>query len=185
MLLTKKEARQKIIESLIKVKPAEKQQAENSLYCQLFQTRMWHDAAVVAVTVSQAIEINTEPIIKQAHRENKVVCIPRTLPSWQMEFVELNAQTTLKKTDHQLLEPVGGNVFSADEINLIVVPGVSYTTDGYRLGFGGGYYDRYLASYAGDTISLALPEQQNTEINWPIKQYDIKIKQILVAAEED
>ncbi|WP_054726636.1 5-formyltetrahydrofolate cyclo-ligase [Paucilactobacillus hokkaidonensis] len=155
------------------------------IYQQLFASNIWRDASVIGITISQNIEIDTKPIIEQAQLENKTICIPRTLADWQMEFVELTDQTNMEKTSHNLLEPVNGNVFSHDEIDLMLVPGVAYTEANFRLGFGGGYYDRYLANFNGETVALSLPEQQNGEFTWPIKPYDIRIKHVLVAMEDE
>ncbi|WP_137597393.1 5-formyltetrahydrofolate cyclo-ligase [Paucilactobacillus kaifaensis] len=185
MQLTKKEARKQIIGALANVDPEKKREATASLYQQLFDSAEWLNANVIATTISQSIEVDTKPIIRRAQAENKRVCIPRTLADWQMEFVELNEQTELIKTKHNLFEPANGNVISSAEIDLMIVPGVAYTADNFRLGFGGGYYDRYLAGYSGLTISLALPQQRNDNISWAIKPYDININHILVATEED
>lgn len=185
MQLTKKEARQQIINALVNIEPAKKNAAEASLYRQLFNSIAWRKAETIAVTISQSIEIDTKPIIARAQAENKRVTIPRTLPAWQMEFVTLNAQTKLAKTSHDLLEPTNGIVVAPTDIDLIVVPGVAYTVDNFRLGFGGGYYDRYLAKFTGVTISLALPQQRNDNISWPIKSYDVNINHIFVAMEEN
>lgn len=185
MVLTKKEARKQIISALANIDHTKKQLAEASLYQQLFNSKAWSKADVIAVTISQSIEVNTKPIIERAQAENKRVSIPRTLTDWQMEFVELNAQTKIAKTSHDLLEPINGTVILPTEIDLMVVPGVAYTADNFRLGFGGGYYDRYLANFSGVTISLALPVQRNDIISWPIKSYDININHIFVATEEN
>lgn len=65
----------------------------------------------------------------------------------------------------------------------MVVPGVAFTTDGLRVGFGGGYYDRYLSKYHGDTISLALPTQLATDGEWQPDAYDQRVAKVLTLAE--
>ncbi|MCG4787991.1 5-formyltetrahydrofolate cyclo-ligase, partial [Roseburia faecis] len=73
-----------------------------------------------------------------------------------MEFVQIDEDTEFEETGFGVLEPLAGMVLQPQEIDLIVVPGVAFTANGKRLGFGGGYYDRYLANYLGKTVSLAL-----------------------------
>ena len=65
----------------------------------------------------------------------------------------------------------------------MVVPGVAFTRDGRRLGFGGGYYDRYLANYRGKTISLALPTQVADAGEWAREEHDQPVDQVLTLAE--
>ena len=64
-------------------------------------------------------------------------------------------------------QPVDGDV------DLCVVPGRVFNRSGYRIGWGGGYYDRFLASYAGQTLSLAYSVQVLDDI--PIEAHDIPV----------
>ncbi len=63
---------------------------------------------------------------------------------------------------------------NADEIDLQIVPGVAYTERGERIGYGGGYYDRYLMHYKGKTLSLAYSFQMVDHI--PIEPFDKNIE---------
>jgi 5-formyltetrahydrofolate cyclo-ligase len=65
----------------------------------------------------------------------------------------------------------------ASRIDLMIVPGLAYTREGYRLGFGGGYYDRYLQNYHGKTISLAFNEQLVP--NFLVEEHDIPVSEII------
>ncbi|MGX7419634.1 5-formyltetrahydrofolate cyclo-ligase [Carnobacterium gallinarum] len=155
-----------------------KQENEHRLLKALTNHSWWLEADTVAITLSQSIEINTQPIIEAAWRSGKQVVVPRTGPKSQMEFVPYTKETSLERTKFGLLEPIKGiPPLSKKEIDLILVPGVGFKRDGYRIGFGGGYYDRYLADYLGRTIALALP-QQMTE-NWQTHELDVPVQLLL------
>ncbi|MFD0705080.1 5-formyltetrahydrofolate cyclo-ligase [Alloscardovia venturai] len=92
-------------------------------------------------------------IISNALACKKHVVIPRTLPHSDMEFVKYNS-AWLSLTHFGVLEPVNGQVFEPHTIDLMIVPALAVNQRGYRIGFGGGYYDRYLKKYTGHTVSL-------------------------------
>lgn len=61
----------------------------------------------------------------------------------------------------------------------MVVPGVAFTASGNRLGFGGGYYDRYLKKYKGPKVSMALTTQLAEENEWEPEEFDQRIDKVL------
>ncbi|MHA8262889.1 5-formyltetrahydrofolate cyclo-ligase [Lactobacillaceae bacterium Melli_B3] len=102
------------------------------------------------------------------------------MPGFQMEFVRYDDATKLAESAFGIMEPTNGEVINKAGIDLIIVPGLAFATDTHdRLGFGGGFYDRYLADFSGDTISLALPIQVYAIPNWTVNEYDIKVKTII------
>ena len=94
-----------------------------------------------------------------------------------MDFVVYNPQQ-LAKTSFGLLEPQGDlEVVDASQIDLIHVPGLAFTTEGYRIGYGGGYYDRYLEHFSGHTLSTVYPCQIQDFIS---ENHDIPVQEVLI-----
>ena len=93
-----------------------------------------------------------------------------------MEFVVYDPKQ-LAKTSFGLLEPQGDlEVVEPSQIDLIHVPGLAFTREGYRIGYGGGYYDRYLEHFAGHTMSTIYPCQVQ-EFN--SENHDIPVQEVL------
>ena len=83
-----------------------------------------------------------------------------------------------------MLEPIVEETTSIKKevIDLQIVPGVVFSNEGYRIGFGGGYYDRYLTDYNGYTLSLAFECQTGYVI--PIETHDIPVRKIYTEKRE-
>ena len=64
----------------------------------------------------------------------------------------------------------------AHHLDLLIVPGLAFSKNGYRIGFGGGYYDRFLSAFDGKTVSLVFGEQFNDQ--WTPDVFDIPIDKI-------
>ena len=71
-----------------------------------------------------------------------------------MAFYQVDQETTFEKSSFGVFEPISDRYYSPDEIDLLIVPGIIFHECGYRIGFGGGYYDRYLQNYPNATCSL-------------------------------
>lgn len=185
MTYTKRELRQAYIARLQQLDLNTRFHEEKRLTSALFDTPEWMDAKVVATTMSQSLELDTAPIILHARHEGRQVVVPRTLPNRQMEFVALNEDTEFDETDFGILEPHDGQVYQPDEIDLMVVPGVAFTRSGHRIGFGGGYYDRYLSKYHGKTVSLAFTTQIADEGEWETEDHDQQVDHVISLSETD
>ena len=107
--------------------------------------------------ISRGIECDTSKIIAQAFADGKRVAVPKCREkSNEMDFYYIKSYDDLKsgkygilEPDPELCEPV--TVFSQ---GLCLVPGLCYDLQGYRLGFGGGYYDRFLNIFEGITAGI-------------------------------
>lgn len=150
-----------------------------NLYQHLAQLPEFKAANTIATTMSMAGELDTLPIIAMAQALGKQVAIPRTLPELQMQFYQVNGDLQLAKTQFGVVEPTAGKPLDKEQIDLIIVPGLAFTGGGLRVGFGAGFYDRFLADYAGNTVTLAVPPQYFNGAVWPAEAFDVKINQIL------
>lgn len=159
--VNKKEIRKDKIRTLKKLSGIEKQAAEEKIYANLFRSRYWQQASTVALTMAQEFELNTLPIVEEAWKTNKKIVMPRAKKERVMDFVLYNEHTPMKNSSFGLLEPDPTlQPIAKNAIDLVVVPGLGFSKDGYRIGFGGGYYDRFLADFSGKKIALVLKEQQ-------------------------
>ncbi|BDH62166.1 5-formyltetrahydrofolate cyclo-ligase [Lysinibacillus sp. PLM2] len=120
------------------------------------------NAKTVALTISNKPEVDTYLIIEKMWGLNKRVVVPKCNPeNRSMQFYEINHFSQLEKVYMDLLEPIPNETLSveADDIDVIIVPGIVYDLKGYRIGYGGGYYDRYIVNYKGKLISIAFDTQ--------------------------
>ncbi|MGB6178625.1 5-formyltetrahydrofolate cyclo-ligase [Carnobacterium sp.] len=176
--MIKKAGRKKVIELLKTLDGERKEKQEKLLFKALFKSPEWTSAKTVALTMSQTLEINTTAIIEKAWTEKKVVVMPRTKKNREMDFVVYTHKTPIELSSFGLREPASDlRPIQKSEIDLIVVPGVAYCKSGFRIGFGGGYYDRFLADYKGKTISLVLDEQQIEPFE--VETFDIPVDRLI------
>ncbi|WP_034550397.1 5-formyltetrahydrofolate cyclo-ligase [Carnobacterium funditum] len=172
--MEKKNIRKKVIKQLNELDVEQKEKQAEVIIKTLFQTSEWSNAKTIAVTMSQDLELDTQVIIEKAWSENKVVVIPRAKKDRKMDFVVYTKDTPIEISSFGLREPIPDLLaISKSEIELIVVPGLAYCESGFRIGFGGGYYDRFLADYKGKTISLVLNEQKIN--SFKVDSFDIQI----------
>ena len=158
--------------------PKRKKQIEDNITTQLFQSELWQHAERIGVTLSMSKEFNTETIIQQAFREDKTVSIPKTYAKGIMKFYDYRKTDPLKESKFGVMEPLNKKETTKDEIDLMIVPGVAFNSEGYRIGFGGGFYDRYLEGFEGNTCSLVFQEQLVTQLT--IEPHDLPVNQILM-----
>lgn len=151
-------------------------QEEAQLRELLFASAQWHNAQVIAVVLSTAMELNTQPIITRAWAENKQIVVPKIINK-QMIFVEFKSDSELRTGQLNIKEPVSNLTVDSDAIDLAIVPGLAFTRHGGRLGYGAGYYDRFLVNFKGETVSLALNIQLLESL--PMEPHDQKVAKIL------
>lgn len=154
------------------------------IYEKLVADVLWKGAKTIAITVSMGREIPTRPLIKEAWRQGKRVVVPKCVPeSRQLLFCPLQSFDELKKGFKGLVEPnpAETGVEPLDVLDLILVPGVVFDRMGFRIGYGGGYYDRLLANYTGTSLSLLLSDQLTNAL--PIETHDQPVSVLLTERE--
>lgn len=152
-----------------------KENQERLLQAQLLRSPEYLQAEKIGMTLPMPLEIDTWPLIFASWEKGKKVYIPQTLADYTMVFRPLTEHTALQKNRFGIDEPLEKTGVPPEELDLIVVPGLAFRKDGYRLGFGGGYYDRYLADFHGKTVALALIEQL---IEFEPDPYDIPVDRL-------
>ncbi|AFC95665.1 5-formyltetrahydrofolate cyclo-ligase [Streptococcus pneumoniae] len=173
----KAELRKKILQEMKAIPREQKQAMDQALTDQFLKHPFYQEAKVIATYLSFPHEFQTQGLIEQALKDGKRVLIPKTYPKGRMDFVVYDPQQ-LVKTSFGLLEPQGDlEVVDASQIDLIHVPGLAFTTEGYRIGYGGGYYDRYLEYFSGHTLSTVYPCQIE---DFSPEKHDIPVQEVLI-----
>lgn len=173
----KSKLRKQVLQEMKAVPQKQKIAMDRALTERFLQHPFYQEAKVVATYLSFPHEFQTQGLIDQVLKDGKKVLIPKTYPKGRMEFVVYDPQQ-LKKTSFGLLEPQGDlEVVDASQIDLIHVPGLAFTREGYRIGYGGGYYDRYLEHFAGQTMSTIYPCQIQT---FNPDSHDIPVQEVLI-----
>lgn len=112
---------------------------------------------ILLVYVSTAIEVDTFRIIHNALSDGKRVAVPRCVPdSRNMEFYYIDSTDELQPGMFGVLEPLQNpdKLYNEHDGGLCLVPAFSYDWHGYRLGYGKGYYDRFLSRFNGNIVGI-------------------------------
>lgn len=109
------------------------------------------------VYVSTPIEVDTHEIIEQALLDGKKVAVPRCVDGTRnMEFYFIGSLDDLEPGSFGVLEPIVEKTELMTDFSrgLCIVPAFSYDWSGFRLGYGKGYYDRFLSRFDGNIIGI-------------------------------
>lgn len=154
--MTKKEAREqqkKLRQTLL---PEERQIRNQKISECLFAQEAVRKSKWMFPFVSYGTEVDTLGIIQKALEKKMRVAVPR-VEGQQMDFYEITSMGQLKEGFHRILEPVTQERIEAHE-GVMLLPGLAFDLQKNRVGYGGGYYDRYLERVLGDrltTIAIA------------------------------
>ncbi|MCE7794268.1 5-formyltetrahydrofolate cyclo-ligase [Salipaludibacillus sp. CUR1] len=182
--MDKKVWRKEMKETLGSLDPSVKREAMSRIYSSLFSLEIWKQSKTIGITVSVGDEIDTWPIIKETWEQGKQAAVPKCVPNQkELSFYILNDISQLENSFYGLKEPdpTKCELFDNRKIDLLIVPGLVFDRKGYRVGHGGGYYDRFLASNPLETVSLCYDFQVVNEL--PAETHDIPVKWLVTPTE--
>ncbi len=140
-----------------KLSPEEKSRLDTAIAKQVRRLWQYQRCVTVLTYVSTPIEVDTRRIIWQALEDRKRVAVPRCVPGTrQMEFYYIHSEEDLSPGAFGVLEPDPERCEPLRDMSagLCLVPAFSYDWQGFRLGYGKGYYDRFLSAFEGDRVGL-------------------------------
>lgn len=157
----KSELRQKY-RSLRQSMPQEiKTQKDEAIAAQVRRLWQYQRNSILLIYVSTPIEVDTFRIIQQALADGKRVAVPRCVPDTRnMEFYYIDSTDELEPGMFGVLEPSANpdRLYNECDGGLCIVPAFSYDWSGYRLGYGKGYYDRFLSRFEGNIVGICYSE---------------------------
>ena len=128
----------------------------------------------IAVYLASPQEIDLSPFIRKMRTMGVKVVAPR----WNGETYELAVlngldETHLRQGPMGILEPTEAEIVSPKEVEVWLVPGLAFTRNGKRLGYGGGWYDRLLAEAPKDAMKLGIAYAFQLLDDLPSEPHDI------------
>ncbi|MEL7043694.1 MAG: 5-formyltetrahydrofolate cyclo-ligase [Pseudomonadota bacterium] len=140
----------------------------------------WHGADSVALYLANDGEAPTQPIVRAARAAKKNLYLPVVLDK-RLEFRLWRAGETLVANRYGIGEPPAGAPV-IDTVELMLLPLVGWTSRGFRLGMGGGFYDRYLADHSSrpaHCLGLAFECQREDSLDALRSDWDVSVDGIV------
>ena len=137
--------------------PADKKSWDSAIARHIINTGEYRSCSAFLCYVPLAGEIDTVPLIMDALAKGKIVAVPYCVPGTRnLEFYKVTSLDNLREGAFGVREPLPDkkNELTSFENCLCLVPGYSFDKNRYRLGYGGGYYDRFLARDSWEGISV-------------------------------
>lgn len=177
--MDKKELRRMIREKKRAMTAAEIETASARLAELFYQTQQYKDASVIYGYLPYNQEVRTVPILEQALREGKRIAVPKIYGD-TMRFIYLEDLSKVEEGFSGIPEPVADGPVAEDPNALVLMPGLAFDAKGNRMGYGGGFYDKFLAREPNHpTVALCYSFQMVDTI--PSEEYDIPVDCVLWA----
>lgn len=179
----KKELRKKVQELRDSIDPGQRGLFSKKVAANLWSVPEFATAETVLFFISFRSEVDTMPMIRRALEEEKSVCVPCTDAGNKAmvasRIIDLDGDLELGNYDilepkEECLRPV-----PADSIDVVLMPGVAFDLTGGRLGYGGGYYDRFLEKCSPRCMLIAVAFEVQIIEHVPCADHDARIHKIV------
>lgn len=159
---------------------SEKQRLDRKIENKFLNMWQYRDARLILIYVSTEIEIDTKYIIETALKDGKKVAVPKCIDGTRnMDFYIIDGFSCLESGAFGVLEPIPEKCEKLEDFSggVCVVPALMFDEFGYRLGFGKGYYDRFLANFSGQTLGMCYNACVKESL--PHGKYDRRVEKLV------
>jgi 5-formyltetrahydrofolate cyclo-ligase len=180
--MNKAELRKKMIFIRDSLSIEERKTKSHAIKSHLTKLKAYQDAEVVFVYVSFRSEVDTRCFIKEAKKNGKRIAVPISIPKGKvLQPCEISGLDELVPGTWGILEPIKENCRPVDskEIDIAVVPGLAFDNCFHRLGYGAGYYDRFLPSLRKNAIKIGLGYDFQLLDRLPVEEFDVPLSGII------
>lgn len=181
--MNKQDYRRLALERRDRIPEEERRDASRRIEERLLASHAMRRAENVLVYCSYLSEVSTRRLIEQMIRSGKKVFCPRIVDSGngKMEFFRVRSSKDFGNGFHDIPEPLTQEQYiaGADRMHddtLMIIPGVAFDMKGNRIGYHGGYYDRYIPRVPGARLIAIAFDEQVFEDNFPMEAHDIRPK---------
>jgi len=143
--VTKTQLRNQIRVQKRAMTPVEISEKSAALTAQFLRTSHYQNAKTIYGYINNNQEVQTRALLEQALRDGKQVALAKCYGS-DMRFIYTEDLTQITKSSSGIPEPIDDEPVADDETALVLMPGLAFDLQGHRLGYGGGYYDKFLSA---------------------------------------
>ncbi|WP_027632354.1 5-formyltetrahydrofolate cyclo-ligase [Clostridium hydrogeniformans] len=134
-------------------------EASKNIFNKVISTEAYKNSKVIFIFVSFGSEVYTHELITYSLKLGKRICVPKVVSKKEgMKAIEIKSLEELTPSNYGILEPEikESNIIDERSIDLVIIPGVAFDKDGGRLGYGGGFYDRFLPMVRKESYKIAI-----------------------------
>ncbi len=181
----KKKLRETIQDRRDSLAPIERKKRSKIIAEKFFLTENYRNSNNILLYYPFRSEIDTTIIIKKALRDGKKVILPRVGEKGLELFFIANISGQLEKGSYDIMEPIPESCSRAKitDIDLIIVPGVSFDRKLNRLGYGGGFYDRLLQKINRKVKKISLSFELQITENIPVFEHDARVDLLITESD--
>ena len=177
--MDKTQLRKQIREKKRAMTPAEIEQASAKLAELFYASEQYRQAKTVYGYLPYNQEVRTVPMLEKALADGKKVAVPKVYGD-EMKFIYLNDLSKVEKGYSGIPEPIADDPVADDPTALVLMPGLAFDREGHRIGYGGGFYDKFL-SVEPNHPTLALCYEFQVLPHLETEEFDIPVDCVLWA----
>lgn len=175
--MDKKALRQMIRNKKRMLTPVQIREASLRLTDLFVNTEEYKNAKVIYGYMPYNQEVRTELILERAFADGKRVAVPKVYGD-EMRFIYIDGFDALENSSMGIPEPISDDPVARDTDALVLMPGLAFDPMGHRIGYGGGYYDRFLADEPNHpTVALCYDFQMMPHLD--TDAFDIPVDRVL------
>lgn len=177
--MNKQELRRAIRERKRAMTEEEIVERSNALAEKFYNSPAYQAASTIYGYLPYNQEVRTVPMLQRALDEGKRVAVPKVYGE-EMRFIYLEDLTQVSKGYAGIPEPIADAPVAEDQQALVLMPGLAFDPQGHRIGYGGGFYDRFLAKEPHHP-TLALCYEFQMQAHLDTEEFDIPVDTVLWA----
>jgi 5-formyltetrahydrofolate cyclo-ligase len=185
----KREERERLVTLRDALPGGERASADAAILRRCRELDAWRNADVVLTYLSMGSEVDTHPLIRAAWGLGKTVALPYCVPhTRRMRWYAVDSLDGLVRSRFGVLQPdpdTFGEVEASGPGRLALVPALCFDRAGYRLGYGGGFYDTFLSSFEGVAVGLCRGAQLRDDLRGEglVEAHDVPVGTVVTDAE--
>lgn len=180
MVISKEEVRERYLRRRLNLERSVREEADERIRKNLATLPEFKDAKIILLYCATKGEPDLTPVFDSILKDGKTLVLPRVKGD-NLELLEVEDPKCLINGTFNIPEPPKGRRINPEELDLAVVPGIIFDREGYRIGFGKGYYDRLLKRVGAPKVGVAYSFQVLSKI--PRDEWDVPVDMVVTEKE--